>query len=335
MSIAGEDGTEARCVATIVVTYNPGSELVDCLMSLRSQGDFVRIFVVDNSTQDSGRELVERLLAEGKIDVLIPSDENLGFARAVNMALRRTGNSDVFLMNPDAVLDKGCLRLLESRVKMDGDIGLLAPVVRSGPGVRTMSAGKLPTIGALFLHYSGLSRLMPNCAWLEGRYLFLDKHATDRDIEWAAGCCLYIPSVTVSSVGELSERWFMYGEDIEYCQRVTSSGLRIRLVGQAGAFHAMGTSVEQAGGVVSKMWPANTFDWYNITYRPGLLRRWLWRIVFSAGLISRSVLISMKSPSSTSARRRACRLARFGAAVWTTGPSLNPGVPARDYRAEN
>lgn len=319
-------GISDSSVCVIVVAYNPGDELLSCLNSVKmSEGKIeTTVVVVDNSSDATGRLVIEEAMHQGNIDVLLTSDSNLGFARAVNVGMRYADGANVLLLNPDAVLDPRCLTRLLNAANSDPAIGIATPVVRSEAGVRTMSAGRLPTISALLFHYSGLSSIFPRSSMFDGRYLFLKHHShTDRDVEWAAGCCLLITRDTVSEIGCLSERWFMYGEDIEYCKRTLDAGKSIRLVAQATALHSMGVSVEKAGGPVSVMWPANTFDFYCQAYAPGWLRRTLWRTVFSTGLLSRAATTALRSTVKNESLSRARRLARFSRVVWTARPALN------------
>ena len=99
----------------------------------------------------------------------------------------------------------------------------------------------------MFTHSSGLSRAFPTSKTLRGRHLFLSHHAhEDQFVEWTSGCCLLIPRATIDRVGMLSERWFLYIEDTEYCKRVLDAGLKIKVLAKAHAFHEVGGSAQVA-----------------------------------------------------------------------------------------
>lgn len=316
MKSSNANMSTGRHVVTLIVSYNSGADIEECIKSI-PQRIGASIVVVDNDSANETKLILRKLLVDGQIEKLIENTENVGFAKAVNLGIRSLDDCDIFLMNPDASLEPGCLESLRSKSMSDSSMGLLTPVVYSDAGVRTMSAGMQPTIWRLFTHYSGLSRLFWRSSIFRGRYLFLDKHSNDdRFIEWAAGCCLYIPRRTIDRVGLLSEEWFMYGEDIEYCKRVLDSGMKILLDSNARAYHEMGVSVRASGGPVSVMWPRNTYDFYVKYYRPGFGRRLLWKSLFSAGLASRAILPVVRRPTSRAARVRAHRLLNFGKAVW-------------------
>ena len=60
------------------------------------------------------------------------------------------------------------------------------------------------------------------------------------------GMRLLIPRATIDRVGLLSERWFLYMEDTEYCKRVLDAGLKIKVLSKAHAFHEIGGSAQVA-----------------------------------------------------------------------------------------
>lgn len=300
-------------VAVVIVAFNNGDELKKCVYSV-PRSAHIRILVVDNSDTALGREMVDGLHASGLVNDVLRPGQNVGFSRGVNAGLRATADDeDILLVNPDAVLDEGCLEILQAASKQDSNVALISPVVYSDTSVRTMTAGEQPTIWRLFLHYSFLSRIFSRVHFLRGRYLFLDKHAkTDRYVTWSAACVWYLPRQTIREYGGLSEEWFLYGEDIEYCRRIVKTKRRILLVAKARAYHGMAVSVSKADRSVSTMWPRNTYSYYVKEFNPGFVRRWLWRVVFSAGLYSRAQVYLL----STSTRERGRRLATLARSVW-------------------
>lgn len=301
-------------VSVILVAYNNAEEIEGALVHV-PRHRYIQSVVYDNSTdQGSSCRLVE-IRDSGKIDILLGgTGENLGFARAVNAAIQNTSSeNDILLLNPDTELDDGCFEHLRAAAYSDCRVAITCPVVYSHPSVKTMSAGEQPTIIRMLLHYSGISRIFHTSSALRGRYLFLSKHATvDRAVGWAAACVWYIRREAFEELGPLSERWFMYGEDAEYCRRANRYGWSIQLVSRARAYHAMGSTVRRAGKTVRRMWPINTYDYYCTEFAPGYLRRLIWRLVFTAGLGSRAIVYL----ASRRTRDRGKSLVELSIAVW-------------------
>jgi len=55
----------------------------------------------------------------------------------------------------------------------------------------------------------------------------------ERDVDWVAGAFMLMPREVFERTGGFDERLFMYGEDVEWCQRIHAEGWRIRHFPQA------------------------------------------------------------------------------------------------------
>lgn len=92
-------------VGIIISNYNGWPDTIRCLNSLREQScrDF-RIYLVDDASTDGSAEHLQQNL-QGQ-DVFLPQTNNLGFAAAYNLGMRRAlqdGADAVLLLNNDTV----------------------------------------------------------------------------------------------------------------------------------------------------------------------------------------------------------------------------------------
>jgi GT2 family glycosyltransferase len=307
-------------VSVVIVTYNSADDVEECLRAVRSARS-AEVVVVDNDSPDGTPALLESLREEGLIDVLVLGADNSGFAKAVNTGIRASSGRDVFLLNPDAIISGADLDALVAEANAQDRVGVAAPVVNSGPTVDVMAAGRQPRLWPMFTQYSGLSKAFPTVSAFRGRHLFLARHANVlQDVEWVSGCCLLIARAALDELGLLTERWFMYGEDIEYCQRVLDAGYRVIVTPRSQATHLVGSSVAKAGDHISTLWARNTYDYYRTQFRPNAASRLAWKTVFSAGLLSRSALFLARARLQPQWRdayvSRARKFSAFARAVW-------------------
>jgi GT2 family glycosyltransferase len=320
-------------LALAIVTYNSAHQIVECIDKLNNSKSDFSIIVRDNASTDSTPDILRDMKSQRKIDELVLADENQGFAVAVNDVIHRAPKCDILLMNPDARIDSEAITILRNAIAEDPGLGMVAPVVRGDESIRVMSAGRLPTLWPMFTHYSGLSRAFPERRRLRGRHLFLDSHSNnDQVVEWTSGCCVLIPRRTIEQVGVLNERWFMYGEDTEYCKRVLDAGLSIKVLAKAHAFHEVGASAaieEESDGSPTRrrvadgppaahtrlnvMWAVNLYDFYVTEYRPTIVTRLAWKTVFTLGNALRAAARLAAHPGD----RKAKRLLKNAFAVWT------------------
>jgi GT2 family glycosyltransferase len=319
-----------------IVTFNSAHQIADCLKMLADRGPEIKIRIRDNGSTDSTPELLKELAAEGYIDDLILADEDAGYAIAANDVIRRSADDNILIMNPDARVSLETIQLMCDAIDQDPTLGLVTPVVYSGDGISVMAAGRQPRLWPMFTHYSGLSRAFPQSRTLRGRHLFLSKHShEDQLVEWASGCCLLIPRATIDRVGMLTERWFLYLEDTEYCKRVLDAGLKIKVLSDARAFHEIGASTQnvedvdvdnsydegkiaEAGALkeppidVSTMWGKNLYDYYVREFHPAAVTRLAWKTVFTGGNGIRALARQARNPKD----RMAGHLMRNALAVW-------------------
>ena len=315
-----------RPVTIAIVTFNSAQQIADCVRMFVDRGPRVRVRVRDNGSTDSTPAILRRLAAEGQVDDLVLAPDDPGFAVAANDLIGRAGDDDVLLVDPDSRISLEAVEVLCDAIAQDPRLGLVGPVIRGGDHIRVMSAGRQPRLWPMLTHYTGLSRVLPGVALLQGRHLFLKQHSRrDQLVEWTSGCCLLIPRSTIERVGLLSERWFMYVEDTEYCKRVSDAGLRIKVLAAACAFHQVGGSgappeslvatTDSVGDPVidvSDMWGRNLYDYYVHEFHPGSVTRLAWRLTFTAGNGVRA-LAYRKTPGG---RVKSDHLMKNALAVW-------------------
>lgn len=306
----------ARHTEAILVSYNTRDLLRECLTSLLNEQPR-SVVVVDNSSSDGSADMVE---AEFSGVRLIRNHENIGFARAVNQALCDASATFVLLLNPDAMMAPGALRILTNYLLEHPSVGAVGPAMRHPDGrLRVLPAGRQPTLWRVFTHSTGLSRLAAVSPVFDGWQHRAGVH--DRAplaVEWVTGGCLLVRMEAIREVGLLSERWFMYAEDLEFCKRLTDAGWRIMHLPTAVVNHRFGSSTPDAGPENTR-WLDAMKDFYRLRWSPNPVTELAWRLTFAAGFITRSAgysMVALQRPAERNSwRREARRYAAYARAV--------------------
>ena len=91
-------------LSVIIVNYNVRAYLEQCLRTVFTalEGLEGEVFVVDNLSTDGSVEMVREKFPQVK---LIANQENVGFSRANNQAIRVAKGDHVLLLNPDTVVE--------------------------------------------------------------------------------------------------------------------------------------------------------------------------------------------------------------------------------------
>ncbi len=210
-------------VSIIIVNYNGGLLLRDCLGSIAAQSfrDFETIVVDNGSTDES------LAAAAGTLDdvCVIALGENSGFARGNNTGIEASRGELVVTLNNDATLTPTFLAEIVAAADRLPQAGMLAPktLISTEPD-RIDSAG-------LLIYVDGVYR--PR-GWQER-----DGPAYEREEEVVFPCAsaaLYRRTM-LDDVGLFDEEYFLYLEDADLGMRARLRGWRCYYVPRAVAFH--------------------------------------------------------------------------------------------------
>ncbi|HSS20765.1 MAG TPA: glycosyltransferase family 2 protein [Pyrinomonadaceae bacterium] len=224
----------AADLSIIIVNWNGGELLKNCLKSVAQSPPSLRyeIVIVDNaSADDSVAWLRSHAVAEllPGIDIhVIENAENTGFSKANNQAIAYSQAPMLFLLNPDTEVLSGAIDTLITCLNSDERIGACGPRLLNTDGSLQHSVWPNPqTPWEIVLNGLGLWRLIPG--GLRGR-LLLGRHwdhAQRRSVPILFGAAVLARHKMIDEVGGLDERFHMYGEDYEWCLRITRAGWKL------------------------------------------------------------------------------------------------------------
>lgn len=309
--------TTLAMTSVVVVTYNSREVAAECLNALafRIGADF-EVIVVDNNSSDGTQAMIRAAYPE---ITLIELQNNLGFAKGVQEGIE-AAQGDVFcLLNPDAIATPDTIDELAQTLRRSAGVGIIAPLIVNPQGrLRIVSAGHMPTTWRMFTHYSGLSRLAGTNRTLQGHYLLSNQLRGTLKVDWVTGACLAIRRNTWELAGGISDRWFMYAEDIELCSRVKNLGYEVLLNSDLEATHLLGRSNAKADdGPVMSDWILNLYDFFITDLASKKSTGTMWRAVVVFGLWSRGAVFGLRGRKTGSATwtREAKKFFTYSSAV--------------------
>jgi N-acetylglucosaminyl-diphospho-decaprenol L-rhamnosyltransferase len=275
-------------VSILIVTYNSSAVIRACLSGLKQTSDH-EVIVVDNLSTDQTVSIIRDEFPKVRV---IENSTNAGFSQAVNKAAVSSRGTKLLLLNPDAVITSQVVTQLASELDMDESIGAISPLLEhEGDDIFVIAAGRAPTIWRMFLHQTGLSRFGRRLSLLEGNYLFRnDFQEQPKDVDWTSGGCLMVRTSAWDLLGGLTDRWFMYAEDVELCLRVRSIGKRVVVDPRVTATHAVGGSSGNVEGRVNTMWITNLYDLYSWRIAPTKIHAFVWKNVMLGGMLGREAV---------------------------------------------
>ena len=218
-------------LAVLVVSYNTRDLTLDCLASVRQHEPDAHVVLVDNGSTDGSIEAVQRLHPNVR---LIVSEENLGFARANNLAFQHVTSDEgnqpqyICLLNSDTVLTDEALSQCCDRMDEAFWLGATTPRLFGTDGKEQRAAHRYPTYQAM------LARAMRKNPTFGER---------GRPPHYLAGTSLVLRHEAIKQAGGLFDPtlWF-YWEDAELGSRLLRAGWQFEVIRHAKITHHGGAS---------------------------------------------------------------------------------------------
>lgn len=210
-------------LSVIIVNYNVKYFLEQCLCAVQKavQGLHAEIVVVDNASTDGSKEYFAQRFSAVQF---IWSNENLGFAKANNLAMQKAKGEFVLFLNPDTIVAEDCFTSCISFFQLHTDAGALGVRMIDGSGnFLPESKRAFPSSTASFYKISGLSSLFPKSKTF-ARYNLghLSEHET-YEVDVLSGAFMMVRKEVLEQTGGFDESFFMYAEDIDLSYRITKA----------------------------------------------------------------------------------------------------------------
>ncbi len=225
---ASESRDLARQTSVVIVAYNSGRFLRECVASIRSTQPTVQVVVVDNASTDGA---VESAKAEFPAIQVVRSERNTGFGSGGNLGATHAKGAFLVFLNPDAVVTDGWLEALVRPLAVDSSVGLVTPkVLLQNDPDRINVAG-------LDVHLSGISVC---------RGLGLSRSDLDEEVQVAAvsGVACAIRRDAFEVLCGFDEDFFLYMEDVDISLRAWLGGYHCLYVPSGTVLHNYALKVD-------------------------------------------------------------------------------------------
>jgi GT2 family glycosyltransferase len=261
--------------------------LRECLKSVYgSRLDFeFEVCVVDNASSDGSADMVAVEFPQAR---LIRSGANGGFAAGNNLGLRSFGFGEkqqpstfnlqpsdskslisslqlpitnyqlptyVLLLNPDTVLPPNALAEMLAYMERRPEVGAAGPKLILEDGSLDLACRRsFPTPEVSFYRIIGLSRHFPQSPRF-GRYnLTYLNPDVETEVDSVMGAFMLVRACAIEQAGLLDEKFFMYGEDLDWAYRIKAAGWRI--------FYYPAVAVQHVKRAASRQNPRTTRAFY-------------------------------------------------------------------------
>ena len=234
-------------LSIIIVNYNTKDFLKKCLESLYSSiagsSLLVEIIIVDNGSTDGSLQFINSLKEKDLNLKIIDNKSNLGFAKANNLAIKKSSGRYVLFLNPDTIVQKETLKIMIEFMDKNPKVGASTCRVELTDGRLDQACHRgFPTVWNSFCYFSGLEKVFPKSKIFAGyslTYLPLDK---THEIDAGCGAFLIVRQPVGETIGWFDEDYFWYGEDLDFCYRLKQKGWQVMFVPTTKIIHWKGAA---------------------------------------------------------------------------------------------
>ena len=211
-------------LTVVIVNYNVKEYIGQCLDSLRKAlyGIESEVYVVDNCSKDGSVEYIKQYFK--KVNV-IELRQNLGFARANNIAIRSSTGEYVLMLNPDTFVPENTIKDVLAFADTKENIGAVGVKMYNSTGTPAMESRRgLPTPLTAFYKMCGLQKSFPRSRRFGKYYMSYLDWDVPAKIEVVSGAFCLVRRAALERAGLLDTDFFMYGEDIDLSYRLMENG---------------------------------------------------------------------------------------------------------------
>ena len=256
----------------VIVNHNTRAYLLALLESLAPElaANPHEIFVVDNASSDGSVGAVRERFPQVQV---IVNEQNLGFARANNLALRRARGRDVMLLNPDTVVRPGAIGVLRGGLRVLPDaVGIGPKVIRPDGRLDLACRRSFPSPWVALARLSGMSKVFRRSKLMARYNRTFEDPDTPGEMDSGTAAAMCFQKAALDAVGYFDEGFFMYGEDLDLCYRLKQAGGRIYYLPDAVVVHYKGASSGQRPGPMLREFHRAMWRFYLKHYAHGWRR---------------------------------------------------------------
>lgn len=233
-------------VDIIVVNWNSGSQLKNCLMSIQKHwtDSIARVAVVDNASSDGSADGIADRFADLPVEVIC-NEENLGFARACNQGAWAGSSPYLLFLNPDAeIFDQSISHPLQyMEAEENADVGICGVQLVDESGSVPRTCAWFPSLGRLSAQLFGLN-IIPGLRHT-GMHMKDWDHSHAAEVDQVIGAFFLIRRKLFEALCGFDEQFFVYFEEVDLSFRARSMGYKSMYLADAQAYHAGGGTSEQ------------------------------------------------------------------------------------------
>lgn len=220
-------------VSIVTVNFNQPAVTEALLASIFSTTTLkdIEIIVVDNGSKHNP---VPQWMKKYPDVQFIRSDINLGFAGGNNLGIARAKGNYLFFVNNDTEFTPGLVETLAQALDNNKNIGVVSPKIRYFDQPDMLQyMGYTP-----MSYFTARNTCIGQFEIDNGQYDYLTG-----ETGYAHGAAMMVRKQCIEKAGFMPENFFLYYEELDWCEHIKKAGYQIWLITDALIYHKESVSV--------------------------------------------------------------------------------------------
>jgi len=233
---------DLKMVSVIIINYNTYELTKTCIASIyKNYQKKIEIIVIDNASTEKDVALLNDVFPDLKI---IKNKENLGFAKANNIGIQIAVGDYILLLNSDAELKNDAISICIEALNEKNNVGIVTGQLIFPNGIIQHNCQSFPSVKNEIIELFRLQKLMgkEKTSQLFKGAFFDHNKSCYTDWVWGTFFLFKKEDLKKLNLKHLSDDFFMYGEDLEWCYQFNIVGLKTYYCKDAQIIHHLGSS---------------------------------------------------------------------------------------------
>lgn len=273
-----------------ILNWNTKDLTIACIESIKKATHRIKyeIILVDNGSSDGLYDFVKINYPE---IIILKNDNNLGFTKGNNQALKIFQGRYALLLNSDTEIKNNCLDLMLEYLDNDKDVGVGFCKMYYPDGSKYLNIhNEFPNWKNVLAERSILTELFFQSKvhkYFYSKYYETDisKYENDLECVWGLGAFLVIRREVIEKIGLLDENYFCFFEEIDFCKRCCEAGWKIKYYAKPEMIHHTAKSLVQEYPKMTQVWHYSRFYFFKKHY--GIFQLFFLKIITSTGILLR------------------------------------------------
>jgi GT2 family glycosyltransferase len=298
-------------LSIIIVNWKVRALLEKCLDSILQNKDGLNleIIVVDNDSKDGTSEMI---MVEYADVTMIALPKNIGFAAANNLALKQASSDLIFLLNPDTEINPGFFGQIKEYMDNNPQVAIVGPKIFNPDGTLQFSIRRSPTLISQLVTLLKLQNILSSDKDLKNYVArpfltpilkirkFFSKNKIipyylaeafdynkEQSVEQIMGAAMVIRRSVFDKIGFFDEGFFIWFEEVDFCNRALKKALTIKYFPMASIIHYGGESFSQKNSLPKQLIFDKSLLYYFLKQKP------FWQFLVVLLLVPINILLTL------------------------------------------